>query len=255
MDNQNTASAIKDASASDPSRTPAAPANPLEPVQPTDVALNPNKTPDTIESLEPGEPGAALPEISIGTVEVIPVAAEEPDAQGQQGHPDLPPATDGENSPARPVVVNVPPATCSSEPGNVEENMLKLINEARAEPRACGDVDYIATRPLSWNSTLENAARTHSADMASVNYFSHTGSDGSSAATRVTGAGYAWRTVGENIAAGRNSAAQTLVDWLESPGHCRNIMNPAFREVAVACVEDSGSDYRYYWTNILAAPR
>jgi uncharacterized protein YkwD len=32
-------------------------------------------------------------------------------------------------------------------------------------------------------------------------------------------------------------------------------MNPAFTEVALACSEDTGSDYTLYWTNVLAVPR
>jgi len=132
---------------------------------------------------------------------------------------------------------------------------LQLINDARAVARSCGSDDYEATEPLSWNTTLAETALGHSTDMADNNFFSHTGSDGLNASARATEAGYFWRTVGENIAAGRSVAEATVQDWLDSPGHCRNIMNPAFREVAVACVEDSGADYRYYWTNMLGAQR
>jgi len=136
----------------------------------------------------------------------------------------------------------------------MQSRLLYLINNARAQARSCGNTQFAATTALVWNNVLAVAASKHSADMAEHNFFSHTGSNGSSASQRVTLEGYSWFTVGENIAAGRDTAEQTVNDWLASPGHCRNIMNPAFTEVAVSCVENDSSDYRRYWTNVLAAP-
>ena len=155
---------------------------------------------------------------------------------------------------ADPMVVFAPSASCSADDATMRARMLQLINDARAQARTCGLIEYSATTPLSWNTVLASAASKHSTDMAEHNFFSHTGSDGSSASQRVTREGYIWQTVGENIAAGRDTAEQTVNDWLNSEGHCRNLMNPAFTEVAVACVEDSSSDYQRYWTNNLAAP-
>ena len=97
--------------------------------------------------------------------------------------------------------------------------------------------------------------------MAKNNLFSHTGSDGSTVATRVTRAGYTWSIVGENIAyafpASSSTQDSTMQQWLNSPGHCANIMNPQFTELAVACAEGSaagGNADRRYWTMVLARP-
>jgi uncharacterized protein YkwD len=43
--------------------------------------------------------------------------------------------------------------------------------------------------------------------------------------------------------------------WIASPGHCANLMNPAFVEVGVACVSTSGASYPTYWTMNLGTPR
>ncbi|WP_319796381.1 CAP domain-containing protein [Halomonas sp. FeN2] len=43
--------------------------------------------------------------------------------------------------------------------------------------------------------------------------------------------------------------------WLDSPGHCRNIMNDAFTEMGMAKAEDSESRYSTYWTQTLGNPR
>jgi len=187
-------------------------------------------TPAVTATPDPDTPGTLLPEIP--TTEL---ATDQPGTE-------------------EPVEATVSRAVCSSSDSDMQQRLLELINDARATQRSCGSESYPATRALFWNTDLLDAAREHSDDMATHNFFDHTGSDGRSASDRVTGQGYRWRTVGENIAAGRETAAETVNDWLESPGHCRNIMNPAFAEVAVACVENSDSDYRRYWTNVLAAP-
>ena len=84
--------------------------------------------------------------------------------------------------------------------------------------------------------------------MANQNYFDHTSKDGRNPGQRMSAAGYSWSAYGENIAAGQTSAASVMAGWMESPGHCSNIMNKNFRDVAVACVVNSSSTYKRYWT-------
>lgn len=132
---------------------------------------------------------------------------------------------------------------------------MKLVNQARATGRYCGSTYHDAASALRWNDKLFNAAAAHSSDMASKNYFSHTGQDGSSFSQRISAAGYAWRAAGENIAAGQNGIQQVMDGWLQSPGHCANIMSNAYAEVGVSCVHQAASTYKRYWTMELAAPR
>ena len=56
------------------------------------------------------------------------------------------------------------------------------------------------------------------------------------------------------MAAGNPTASATLAQWMNSPGHCRNIMNPAFSEVAVAQQDNPASTYKNYWAMVLARP-
>ena len=92
--------------------------------------------------------------------------------------------------------------------------------------------------------------------MSARNYFSHTSADGRTLRTRIEATGYAWSTIGENIAAGY-SGVQTVVDaWMASPGHCVNIMTAAYTEMGMACVAgNANSTYGNYWTMDLAKPR
>ena len=142
--------------------------------------------------------------------------------------------------------------TCTSPDPLIQERTLQLVNEARSQPRSCGTESFEATSALQWNPQLSEAADKHSADMAQHNFFNHSGSDGSSVSTRVSDTGYDWRTVGENIAAGQFSADDAVAGWLSSASHCKNLMNPDFKEMAVSCAEDSSSDFTRYWTNVLA---
>jgi len=136
-----------------------------------------------------------------------------------------------------------------------DKQMLTQVNAARSRPRNCGSEDYPATTALSWHCTLEDVAYAHSRDMGDYNFFSHTGSDGLTVGDRVTNAGYDWSAVGENIAAGQQTIDIVMAAWLDSPGHCANIMNPVYTEFGAASYRVDGSDYPIYWTQVFARPR
>ncbi|NMT65134.1 CAP domain-containing protein [Marinobacter orientalis] len=133
--------------------------------------------------------------------------------------------------------------------------MLNRVNEARSEPRQCGDQDFDAAEPLSWNCKLEDAARAHSRDMIEMEFFSHTGPGGVQTGKRVSDRGYSWSAVGENIAMGQNSVDDVVDGWLSSPGHCANIMSTNFTEMGAARVEAPESQYSPFWTQVFARPR
>jgi uncharacterized protein YkwD len=167
------------------------------------------------------------------------------------------PATDGSATAVAGTGATAPPSTAldaSTTCGipNYQALMLQQINTARAQARSCGATAYAATTALAWNDQLFAAAARHSADMAVNNYFSHVGRDGRSPSDRVTAEGYTWRTTGENIAAGYGSIDTVMAGWLASPGHCANIMNTGYADVAVACVQATGATFSTYWTMELA---
>lgn len=138
---------------------------------------------------------------------------------------------------------------------DADKALLSAVNAARVQARACGTANYPAAAALSWQCTLEDVAFAHSRDMGDVNFFSHTGSDGLQVADRVTNAGYDWSAVGENIAAGQPDIDSVMTAWLDSPGHCANLMQPVYTEFGAASYTVSGSDYPIYWTQVFATPR
>jgi uncharacterized protein YkwD len=136
----------------------------------------------------------------------------------------------------------------------LKQNVLALVNRARSESRQCGDREFTSALPLQYSDVLEQAARAHSEDMSALGAAQHEGSDGGKVAERVTVTGYLWEVVGENVSAGQNDAEQLVSGWLESPGHCANIMNPRFVHMGVAFVTHGESKYGVYWTQVFAAP-
>jgi uncharacterized protein YkwD len=61
--------------------------------------------------------------------------------------------------------------------------------------------------------------------------------------------------VAENIASGQTSADEVVQTWLESPGHCVNLMRPEMREMGVAYAFDASSADGTYWAQVFAARR
>jgi uncharacterized protein YkwD len=128
-----------------------------------------------------------------------------------------------------------------------KSTMLQLVNDIRAKGCNCGDTYYASAPAVTWNNQLEAAAYAHSTDMNQNNFFDHISkTDGSNPGNRIDKAGYTWQTYGENIAMGYATEADVMNAWLASPGHCKNIMNKAFKEMGVAKIGT-------YWAQEFAA--
>ena len=129
-----------------------------------------------------------------------------------------------------------------------EQELLTLHNEARAVGRTCGDTYYPAVDPVVWNCKLAYAAEKHSEDMATFNYFSHGSIDGRTLVDRVNAVNYAYRFTGENIAAGYSTPSAAVQGWINSPGHCRNLMSDNYTEMGGGIAYNPNSNYSIYWT-------
>lgn len=145
---------------------------------------------------------------------------------------------------------------CGRKPLDTEEEqipsasgneMLESVNQVRLKGAYCGGTYYPPAPRLEWEARLEGAAREHGDEMNQESYFDHTGLDGSRVGDRVSRQGYSWSYVGENIARGQTTVSTVMADWLESEGHCRNLMNPKFRQLGS---HKSGK----YWVQVFANP-
>jgi uncharacterized protein YkwD len=153
------------------------------------------------------------------------------------------------------VVVATPQALPTpADADTVAARVLTLVNRARATPRKCGSTSMPAVLPLKPSAQLDAAALAHAKDMTSHDFFEHRGSDGSTVADRVTRAGYLWQTVGENISAGAASAQGVVQGWLDSPGHCSNLMRAEFREMGIGYDTNPKTRAGIYWSQVFASP-
>ncbi|MEA2594468.1 MAG: hypothetical protein QOF01_937 [Thermomicrobiales bacterium] len=157
---------------------------------------------------------------------------------------------------ASPGTDTVPPSggyTTAAEysPDAQECAFLTIINDYRAQN---------GKAPLTLLRTLGAAAKHHSVDMATRNYFSHTApptTAGGASTTfdqNIIDHGYNWRTipagVGENIAAGNSTAQGTFEQWRTSPGHNDNMLGVRsdFKAIGIGRAYNATSTYGWYWT-------
>lgn len=171
--------------------------------------------------------------------------------------PSLPsaPPTPAPPAPAPPPTSAGTRVTCDLP--NFQADMLAAVNAHRRAGATCGaQGSFPPAAELTWNAALTQAAIAHSDDMVAHNFFDHAGSDGSNIGDRATRAGYDWRSLGENIAAGQGSVAVVVDGWMKSDGHCANLMNATFRDIGVACVAgNANTTYRTYWSQEFGTPR
>jgi uncharacterized protein YkwD len=151
---------------------------------------------------------------------------------------------------AVPVVPTVPASAAS-----LAVHALELVNDIRARGTRCGERSFAPAPPVKLSGTLNDVALGHAADMARHDYFEHRDLSGRSPADRVRAAGYREQLVGENIAYGPESADEVVKGWLDSPGHCENIMDPRFGEMGIAFAPGQASRRGLYWVQLLAAPK
>ena len=125
-----------------------------------------------------------------------------------------------------------------------EKRMLDLHNKTRVSkslPRLCV------------HPALQRVARAHSTDMINRDFFSHTNPSGKTFAARIKSAGYRYKFVGENIAAGSGASGSPdnrFSAWMNSSGHRKNILNKGFREVGIgsAVGNYNGTEGYTMWT-------
>ena len=160
-----------------------------------------------------------------------------------------------------------PPSDDTDEPqSDMATQMLALVNNARSTGYDCGRYGYFdRTTDLELDSSLNQAAKVQADHLANRSLFGHVGPGGNTASDRVSATDYNGFFQGENVAAGQDSVEEVVQGWLESDGHCRNIMNPNAREMGAAATngESYGKSpdgsitwYRgLQWAQVFATPR
>jgi hypothetical protein len=95
---------------------------------------------------------------------------------------------------------------------------------------------------LRWDASLAHAARAHADRMAQERALSHRYSDEPELTERGASAGAHFRAIAENIATGPNPEGIEN-EWMHSPPHRANILDPKMDALGVAVVERDGKLY------------
>ena len=160
------------------------------------------------------------------------------------------------------MVLALSTAAHSSEPiacGAVvsAEAAAHRLNDVRLRGAACGVAPRSTAAPLAWNDRLADAAQVQAREMARLGRMSHRDRQNRGLGERLRAASYAFSTAVENVAVGYPSVDDVVDAWLESDGHCENVMNADVHEFGLACI-DAGSggvaDEGRYWALVLGAP-
>lgn len=220
---------------------------PMPPAVTPPVDMPPNVSPEPDTSMFPSEPG---PGISTQDSDAGAGAGVEPE-------PDMddPTAMSGEEVP----MTDHCAAVADWDPlwTQWEDEVLLLVNEYRAMGYNCDSQgSFEATTPVATDPMLRCAARLHSLDMYERGYFDHDNPDGVDPFERMAAAGFSGSYMGENIAQGQSSPEDVMRAWMESDGHCSNVMNPNYTLIGVGFHPGSDSDRRAqrYWTQNFGAP-
>jgi hypothetical protein len=113
------------------------------------------------------------------------------------------------------------------------EQLVAMANEARGQSGA---------GRLQWDDSLAAAARDHCLRMAAEGPISHRYGGEPDLSERAGQAGAHFDLIEENVAVGPNPA-QIHEEWMQSPGHRANLLNPEVTSVGIAVVSARGVLY------------
>lgn len=122
-----------------------------------------------------------------------------------------------------------------------EQRVLELVNAERAKA---------GLGQLGYSRQLDAAAESHNTYQQATGVMAHAGIGDADPGARIRATGFA-QAWGENVATGQQSPEQVVAEWMASPGHRRNILDPNFRQLGVAF--GTGANGRTYWAQEFGA--
>lgn len=135
--------------------------------------------------------------------------------------------------------ITIPTVTTTAQ----ENEVARLVNVERSKA---------GLGPLTLNWQLSRCARYKSADMANKGYFDHNSPTYGSPFQMMQNFGLRFSAAGENIAYGQSTPAAVMRDWMNSPGHRSNILNPTYTQIGVGLAKNSKGVC--YWTQQFMKP-
>src|SRR5271156_1121031 len=116
---------------------------------------------------------------------------------------------------------------------SAEQQVMDLANQDRAQQ---------GLAPLKWDPALAQAAADHAQLMAQQPALSHQYPGEPDLVTRGGAAGAHFRSIAENVALAPSPQALEK-EWMNSPPHRANILNPAMNTIGIGLVKKGGNYY------------
>ncbi|WP_138495890.1 CAP domain-containing protein [Paenibacillus pinistramenti] len=110
--------------------------------------------------------------------------------------------------------------------------VVKLVNIERQKA---------GLKPLVVHTNLTKMAKTKVVDMYNHKYFSHTSPSYGSPFDMMDSFNITFEYAGENLARGQRTPAEVVKDWMNSPDHKANMLNPNYTLIGVGY-------YNGYWS-------
>jgi uncharacterized protein YkwD len=124
------------------------------------------------------------------------------------------------------------------------DQVLQLVNLERV---AAG------LAPVVENPILAQVAGDYACRMIENNFFAHEDPyNGYRAGDRALAAKYRFYLIGENLAAGHETPAQAMREWMNSATHREVVLDPRWSEVGIAV--RTGGEYGIYWVQEFGNP-
>ena len=140
-----------------------------------------------------------------------------------------------------------------------EEQTASLANLAEVRGQLLARVNQERTSAglsaLSMNALLTQAAQGHTDDMLARAFYAHESPEGVTPHERILATGYQGQKTAENIAKGQFSVQQVMDEWMDSPGHRANILDPEFTEIGFGLSYGENSNgYDILWAQEFGRP-
>lgn len=165
-----------------------------------------------------------------GPCDCIPCLDAAPETPEIPAEPETPEAPMEPEKPVEPEVPETPENDYVM--AALERKACELVNEQRAAN---------GLQPLTISAELCVKARVKSRDMRDNGYFDHNSPTYGSPFQLMQQLGISYRTAGENIAMGYQTAEAVVNAWMNSEGHRANILSGNFTSMGIGHVDG-------YWT-------
>jgi uncharacterized YkwD family protein len=141
-----------------------------------------------------------------------------------------------EGNQANPSPKNQAPSQSTASIGKVAQQVIDLTNQQRKQN---------GLPALKADTQLSGVANKKANDMEQNHYFSHTSPTYGSPFDMMRDFGVSYKSAGENIAEGQQTAQDVVNAWMNSEGHRKNILNPDFTNIGVG-FDNNGN----YWSQM-----